>query len=576
MRLLSSLILSLLFFPLLIKPAYATLNPLESPNNKYGIHIISAISEEILPAKDLVNSSGGDWGYITLLIESKDRDHTKWQKVFDNLRELHLIPIVRLATQPEGSTWKRPYEGEEITWADFLDRLNWPTKNRYVVIYNEPNHATEWGGFVDASSYALVLDKTIDSLKNKSSDFFVLNAGFDASAPEEPPNYADELSYLKQMEKSVPGIFNKLDGWVSHSYPNPGFVGDPSSNGRGSIETYAWELEELRKIGLNKPLPLFITETGWKHKEGINLDNRLPTTETVADYYKIAFEGVWSSPNIVAITPFLLNYQEPPFDHFSFKKKEDVGVLNKLASDSLEYHPQYYSIQSLPKVRGLPVQINKASLTGGRVFPAVVSGESYEISLKFKNIGQSIWNESAQVSLVVIEGKNQLGISSMDVPSNLMVKPGEEYTFHINLIAPDYGAFETSFNLFNGSAEFENKPFKFKTEVKAPAYIKVKASLKWKEDFAGNYILRIVGAAGNKVISVMLNPKGQSQDLEARYLPPDLVYSFTLERPFYQPVTIERKISSGINELDFGELQPDIPSAILKPRQLWQLLPFSN
>lgn len=576
MRFFLSSTLTILVFLSFIKPALAIVDPLASPNNKYGIHIISPIDHEILPAKDLINSSGGDWGYITVLIESKDRDHDKWQKVFNQLRELHLIPIIRLATSPKGNTWKRPYEGEEIAWVDFLDKLNWPTKNRYVVIYNEPNHGTEWGSFVDASSYAKVLNQTIDALKKKSSDFFVLNGGFDASAPQEPPNYQDEELFLEQMEKEIPGIFNKLDGWVSHSYPNPGFIGDPNDTGRGSIRTYEWELEALRNLGLKKNLPIFITETGWKHKEGVSQINSLPSTETVADYYKESFERVWSGPEIAAITPFLLNYQEPPFDHFSFKKKEDVGIINQIAGDDLEYHPQYYAIQSIPKIKGAPVQVNKATLTGGRVFPAVISGENYEILLKFKNTGQSIWNENAQVSLVVIEGKNQLGASSLDIPSNLRIKPGEEYTFHINLTAPDYGTFETSFNLFSSSSEFENKPFNFKTEVKAPAYIKVKASLKWKEDFAGNYVLRMVGAAGDKVISVMLNPKGQSQDIEARYLPPDLVYSFTLDRPFYQPITIERKINSGINELDFSELQPDIPSAILKPRELWNLLPFSN
>ncbi len=562
----------------LIRPVdvNAIVNPLDSPNNKYGIHLISAIDSEILPAKDLVNSSGGDWGYVTVLIESKDRDKDKWQKVFDKLRELHLIPIVRLATSPEGSIWKRPYEGEEIAWANFLDRLNWPTKNRYVVIYNEPNHGSEWGGVVDPSSYAQTLDKTIDALKKKSPDFFVLNAGFDASAPEERPNYGDELSYMQQMNNTVPGIFNKLDGWVSHSYPNPGFIGSPDGSGRGTVKTYEWELEELKKLGLNKNLPVFITETGWKHREGVNTNNSLPSTETVADYYKKAYETAWNNPNIVAVTPFLLNYQEPPFDHFSFTKNRYVDVLNKITGNNLEYHPQYYAIQGLPKTKGIPIQISKASLTGGRVYPAVVSGQNYQISLKFKNTGQSIWNETAQVSLVVIEGKEQLGISSLDIPSNLRVKPGEEYTFHINLTPPGYGAFQTSFNLFSDSSEFENKPFKFKTEVKAPAYIKVKTSLKWKEDFAGNYILRMVGVAGNKVVSVVLNPKGKSQDIEARYLPPDLVYSFTLERPFYQPKTIEKKVVSGLNELDFGQLKPDIPSAILRPKELWQLLPFSN
>src|SRR5258708_36114520 len=124
-----------------------------------GIHILSSTSQESSPAASLVNSQGGDWGYVTFLIEDKDRNVDKWQNFFNDLRKRHLIPIVRLATHAEGNNWVRPKENEEKDWAQFLDQLNWPSKNRYVVIYNEPDHATEWGGSVDAIDYAQTLDK---------------------------------------------------------------------------------------------------------------------------------------------------------------------------------------------------------------------------------------------------------------------------------------------------------------------------------------------------------------------------------------------------------------------------------
>src|SRR3989344_1909058 len=173
-------------YPLLT--AHAIVDPLEAPNNKFGVHIISATPGELSAASEMVNFNG-DWGYVTFLIESKNRDQYKWQQFFNELRRQHLIPIVRIATKPVNSHWERPYEGEEKAWADFLDSLNWPTKNRYVVIYNEPNHAKEWGNFVDPKSYAIVLNKTITALKEKNQDFFVLNCGFDSSAPHQPPEY---------------------------------------------------------------------------------------------------------------------------------------------------------------------------------------------------------------------------------------------------------------------------------------------------------------------------------------------------------------------------------------------------
>ncbi|MFH1536320.1 MAG: hypothetical protein ABIC96_04640, partial [Patescibacteria group bacterium] len=307
MRTIQVVLIFLLFIILhsaLLPPStFAVVDPLAVSNNKFGIHIISATPDESSPAASLVNSNG-DWGYITVLVERKDRKHDKWQEFFNDLRRRHLIPLVRLATEPQSNFWKRPYEGEEIAWADFLDRLNWPTKNRYVIIYNEPNHATEWGNLVDAKSYAETLDKTIAALKNKNQDFFVLNAGFDASAPSKPPFFEEQTIFMRKMNEAVPGIFNKLDGWVSHPYPNPNFSGSPANYGKGTVRTWMWEQEFLQSLGVSN-LPVFIAETGWKHAEGINFDNFLPSAETVSQYFKQAFQGSWNAPGIVAVTPFL-------------------------------------------------------------------------------------------------------------------------------------------------------------------------------------------------------------------------------------------------------------------------------
>ena len=99
-------------FLLMPQSVHAVVDPLSVANNKFGIHLIQAIPDESSPAASLVNTNG-DWGYITVLVESKDRNQNKWQEFFNDLRRRHLIPIVRLATQPEGGFWKRPYEGEE-------------------------------------------------------------------------------------------------------------------------------------------------------------------------------------------------------------------------------------------------------------------------------------------------------------------------------------------------------------------------------------------------------------------------------------------------------------------------------
>ena len=449
-----------------LSPAYAIVDPLSVPNNRYGIHIISATPDESSPAAQLINSSGGDWGYITVLIESKDRDHDKWQQFFNDLRRRHLIPLVRLATQPEGNYWKRPYEGEEQAWADFLDSLNWPTKNRYIIIYNEPNHAKEWGNKVDAKSYAIVLDKTITALKSKNRDFFVLNGGLDASAPQQLPNYQDQISFMQQMNEAVPGIFDRLDGWVSHSYPNPAFAGSPQAVGRGTVGTWKWELLQLHSLGVNKNLPIFITETGWKHAEGIIYDSALPTSEQTAQYYITAFQSAWNSNQIIAVTPFLLSYQETPFDHFSFK------------TTSQDYYPSFQSILTLPKILGKPVQDNLAKLEKGEIYSSIVAGQSYDISLTFKNIGQSIWDKN--IKLIATAGGNLLGIQPIAIEDGKQVEPNQTHTFKLNLKAPSSGKFKISLNIFSADKQFDSKPVEFTTEVKLPVILQLLSSLKWK------------------------------------------------------------------------------------------------
>lgn len=571
------ILLFLTFNSTLLTRVNAVYDPLSVPNNKYGIHIISPSSEEASHSADLVNTNG-DWGYVTLLIESRDRNAQKWQSFFDELRRRHLIPIVRIANHPEGNFWKRPTDGEENQWAEFLNNLNWPTKNRYVIIYNEPNHATEWGNATDPKNYAQVLDKTIDSLKAKSDDFFVLNAGFDASTPHKPPVYFDQYEYMKQMNEEVPGIFNKLDGWASHSYPNPGFVGSPNDTGRKSIRGFEWELAVLKELGVNKILPVFITETGWKHSEGRETDRSLPPVEAVSEYYKQAFDTAWADERIVAVTPFLLNYQTPPFDHFSFKKYTGAPQNTKiLGTEYPEFYPQFYTLKNQPKGNGKPVQEYKAELMKGQIYHSLVVDERYEIPLTFKNTGQAIWNDDIDnpVKFMPLSNLPDLEVQVTEIPLTKKVEPREEYTFKVKIKAKKAGIFKGSLQLMYGNNQFQTTPYQFTTQVKSPVILKTKASLKWKDNpESDNYLLKITGLISGTISNLVLGKDGESEEIEARYLIPDTTYDFTLSKPFYHKKTITKEVRSGINELDFGELEPNLPSAILNSKEFWKLLPL--
>jgi hypothetical protein len=570
-------VISLYF--LLTPSVHAIYDPTTVPNNNFGMHLITPSPDESSPAADIINTTGGDWGYVVVIITESERDTTKWQQFFDDLRRRHLIPIVRIATGAERDYWTRPNESQPQAWADFLDSLNWPIKNRYVTIYNEPNHAKEWGDSTDPASYAKVLDKTIDALKAKSPDFFVLNAGLDALSPQQLPNYMDSFEYMRQMNNAVPGIFNKLDGWASHSYPNPNFSGSPTATGKGTVGSWKAELDLLRSIGVTKNLPVFIKETGWKHS-GNGTAARLLSPETVADYYRRAFQESWNDPRIVAITPFVLSYQTEPFKSFSFRKIDAESPPKLSLTQTVQgaelpkFHPQYYALADLVKTKGSPIQTNTAKLTDGQIYPSIVSGEEYVLHLTFTNTGQSIWNDPNPINLRVLND-DKLDITVSPQTNTAKIEPGQTLTFYLKLKAPNSGTFNVSLNLFAGETQFDNPPFTFATQVKAPISFITKASLNWKKDPSGQYAVTIANNIQSTIKQIFIDSTGQSQSIEDRQLLPDQEYTFTIQKDHYYSKTISTTLKSGENVIDFGTLNPDIPSAILKPLELWQLLPFN-
>lgn len=335
--------LFILFFVLLLtypNSSYAIYDPLSLPNNKYGIHIID--QNDLVNASQLVNSSGGDWGYVTLVITQNDLNHDKWQNIFNELRKLHLIPILRLATESKNSMWIRPDLSKVEEYAQFLDKLTWVTENRYVIIFNEPNHAKEWGGVLEPAGYAQILASYSASLKQKSADFFILQAGFDAAAQNSSSTMDEEL-FISRMVQADPQIFSYIDGWTSHSYPHPLGNHQILRNGRESLYTYKWEQNLLKNLGVAKNFPVFITETGWPHFEGSPNSPEFILSDKVSELTKESFEKLLTDPKIIALTPFILNYQSYPFSNYSWQK------LN-----SNEFYAQFHAYQQILKSKGEP------------------------------------------------------------------------------------------------------------------------------------------------------------------------------------------------------------------------------
>lgn len=317
--------------------ADALYDPLAQPNNFHGIHILFA--SELSEAASLVNSKEGEWGYVTIPIQSGDKDLEKWQNFMDEAKKQKLIPILRLATQPfyeNTSVWAKPTTTDVLDFANFLDSLNWPIENRYIIVFNEMNRFDEWGGEApNPKEYADILSYTVEVFKQRNPNFYIIMGGLDNASPNDRVKYMDNMVYLREMADYNPEIFNKIDAFSSHSYPNPGFVAPPLKDKVEGITTYQFEYN-LINSKTNSKKPVFITETGW--------DSGKLSESVVASYYKIAYENIWNQDKdkIVAITPFLLSSQGGVFDIFSFIKEGR--------------RTQYYDVSlGMEKVKGQPL-----------------------------------------------------------------------------------------------------------------------------------------------------------------------------------------------------------------------------
>lgn len=377
-------------------PAFSATNP-----NKLGVHLLlddgrnqwpEAVWREHL---EYARQAVGEWGYVTQLVRIDDLNVGRWQRFMDICADLHLTPILRLATKPTFTTldglkylgWAAPvrdgdgtYRSTARRYADFVAKLDWPTDQHYIIVGNEPNHGAEWGGMPEPAGYARFLIDVADALHQADEGAVVMNAGFDPYAPttRRAPQIAyeefmDEESFLDQMVAAYPDVFLRIDVWASHSYPlgpftqspveqtyqidvidtigetdslNPNHQDPPDGIFNRGVNGYEWELWKLSTYGV-PPLPVMITETGWRHAETTNPDSKdagenYPSTETVAIYFDLALNGnngrhpdypetgwtAWQNdPHIIGVTPFALNGNPIEWAHTNWLALDSEGKI---------------------------------------------------------------------------------------------------------------------------------------------------------------------------------------------------------------------------------------------------------
>ncbi|MBD3250647.1 MAG: hypothetical protein GF381_03715 [Candidatus Pacebacteria bacterium] len=271
-----------------------------------GVHLLSP--HDLDQAKQLLSYNQGT-KYLTVPLTLSDLDQfALWQRFFDQAGQNQMVPIVRLATKVKGDYWAKPTRWDVVRLFNFLNLLEWPSEKRYVIIFNEVNHAKEWGGQLEPEEYGRILEFASRWAKTEPFDYQVLPAAMDLDAPNSGQTM-EAFTFLNRMLAYNPRVFDQVDLWNSHSYPNPGFSSSPTRTGKNSMRGFLHELKFLKqKTG--RDFEVMITETGWQA-------NRY-TEPWLAKYYLYAAQHIWSLPQVKAVTPFVVQGSPGPFTDFSF------------------------------------------------------------------------------------------------------------------------------------------------------------------------------------------------------------------------------------------------------------------
>jgi len=305
--------------------------------NRFGIGLVGPgdVSQLELTA-DLV----GPGGHIKLIfpdvVPSMSGPHPEWVDVVREAYARDLVPVVRFGppwgdrrvrNQSDTGSDGRRYTALAASYAAIVRGLplrdGWPF---YVEVHNEPNLCYEWqcdrGIFPSdriesariAEEYASMLRDIADALHAIGDPRVrVINGGLapggvrwcECNGTGEGAWEAGNTSrdFLAQMAAAVPGVFDRIDAFASHSYPAEGegwgfFVPyDRAGPGLRYFET------ELSTIG-RTDLDVLMTETGWPAVHG---GVTYASHDQVASWTRQAYEGVWlTHPRIRAIMPFIL------------------------------------------------------------------------------------------------------------------------------------------------------------------------------------------------------------------------------------------------------------------------------
>lgn len=284
--------------------------PKDAKAFEWGFHILQKEEIEILIDYQKEHELGTI--HVTVPYSVKDTDKQGWNRFFSLANKHQITPIVRLVSYFEDGAWTRPSRREIVDSASFLSSLFWPGK-RYVVLYNEPNHAAEWGGQIDPEDYAERAFFAAQWFQTEPHDYQVMLAGLDLAAADTATTMQSQ-EFVRRMMTAKPDLAQEVDAIASHSYPNPGFSSSAYRVGKDSLYGFLHELIEYSQYGM-EGLPVYITETGW-----VDTGSTRPYFER---YYQYASQEIWDHPQLQAITLFVTKGMQGPFAAFSLMDEEN-------------------------------------------------------------------------------------------------------------------------------------------------------------------------------------------------------------------------------------------------------------
>lgn len=246
-------------------------------NPKLGLH--TRLTDEVEPWKikrslQMVREMGAPWivEYFPWAYYEPEKGHFDWTHadlVVDHAVAQGLTVIARLGFVP---VWARPKETtftylDESGYDDFADYAaafvgHFRGRVSYVVIWNEPNLAAEWGNRPpDPKAYTALLKATYARVKAIAPEVTVLAPALAPTlAPPGNPWAMEDLAFLQAMYDA--GAAPYFDALAAHTYG----WGFPADDPPAADKVNFRRVELVRALMLangDGDKDVFITEAGW-------------------------------------------------------------------------------------------------------------------------------------------------------------------------------------------------------------------------------------------------------------------------------------------------------------------------